>query len=455
MRPKGLGNYRAALGVYSSMRRGAAFVFLCCAAFGQGSQDDPLTAKLSAISQARSEGRSADAVALREDARRLLDAVPVGAPQFGGWVQAVAQLYSEGGWTARARVVLQAALDRTGRLGATSAARVQLLTAIAASWQSDQNLPKAVEYLEKAMAAQEQAPEESQRLRGPVYVRSLRSGLDPVSDLYQRLLGLQQELGHPDAVAALRVKLRELAAKRGDRQLALYLEGEERFGEAAAIYKRAAEQAASPQESIDLLQSLASVLERDEKFDEAIAAQQQVIARSEDREANNARQTLAQILQQAGHTEEAGAVYREMLAGKNGEGQLQLLAMYANFLASTNRGAQAITMLKEYQPSGGRRSEWEETVLFNAMANCARSLGDTEQTAKYEALMRTRQRELAEALPVEENLVLKAQSAANEGRVDEAFGFAMRALTENRDEIGSQIPSIAAVMASKRRDAFR
>src|SRR5437899_1468991 len=205
MRPKRLGNYRLALGVYSSMRRGAAFVILCCAAFGQ---DDPLTAKLSVISQARSEGRFADAVALREDARRLLDVVPVGAPQFGGWAQAVAQLYSEGGWTARARAVLQAALDRTGRLGATSGARVRLLTAMASSWQSDQNLPKAVEYLERAVAAQEAGPAESQRLRGPIYIRSLHSGLDPVSDLYQRLLGLQQELGHPDAVAALRVKLR-------------------------------------------------------------------------------------------------------------------------------------------------------------------------------------------------------------------------------------------------------
>jgi tetratricopeptide (TPR) repeat protein len=439
------------------MRRGAELVFLCCAAFGQGSQDDPVQSKLSAIPKARSEGRFADAVALREDVRRLLDVVPVSSPRFAGWALAVAQSYTEVGWTARARAVLQAAVERTGSLGVTSPARVQLLAAIATSWQEDQNLPKAVEYLERAEAARallHDVPHSGSRIRQ----ESFGAEAFFARELYERLSGLQQQLGHPDAAAEWKRKLRDLAAKQGDRELAQHFEREEQFGEAAAIYRRAVQQAATPQEAIEMLQSLAGVLERDERFDEAIAAQRQAIARSENREqAAGARQALAQTLQQAGRTEEAEAVYQEILTVSSGESQLPTLAMYANFLSSTNRGPQALALLKGVETSGALRTEWEDTVLYGALANCSRGLGQDEQAAKYETLIRAKHpalRSELDTLPCGDELFEKAESAVREGRAGEAFDLAVRALDaarrwENRDEIGWQIPLIAAGITAK------
>src|SRR5260370_19545310 len=134
-----------------------------------------------------------------------------------------------------------------------------------------------------------------------------------------------------------------------------------------------------------------------------------------------------------------------------------MVTTYANFLSSTNRSAQALAMLKEVQARSPRMSAWDEPNLFSAMANCARGLGDTEQTAKYEALIRAKQTagpDMLVDVPLPDDLFQKAESAANEGRLDEAFALATRALdaagrSENRDEIGVQIPSTAAVMASE------
>uniref|UniRef100_Q029M5 Tetratricopeptide TPR_4 n=1 Tax=Solibacter usitatus (strain Ellin6076) TaxID=234267 RepID=Q029M5_SOLUE len=424
----------------------AAFAYLCCAAFGQASEVDPVQAKLAAISRARAEGRFAETVRLREEARRLLDVLPPDSPQFAGWTEMVAQVYNEAGWTARARGMLQAALDRTGTLGATIPARFQLLTAIATSWQENHNLPKAVEYLEKAVAAS--------------HFQHGNSGgeWNATRELYERLAALQQQLGHPNASAEWKRKLRDLAAQAGDRELARHFEQEEQFGQAAAIYRRALQHAATPQEASELLQNLAGALQLDEKFDEAIAAQRQAIARSEDREqATGARQVLAQILQQAGRAEEAEAVYQEILAGGSGDGQLPALAMYANFLASTKRGPQALAMLKSFEASGARTTAWGHTVLFSALANCSRSIGQDEEAAKYEALIRAKPAELVPqlaAMPSGDELFQQAESAAKAGRTGESFELAMQALdairrAENRDQIGWQIPAIAAAMTEK------
>jgi tetratricopeptide (TPR) repeat protein len=133
-----------------------------------------------------------------------------------------------------------------------------------------------------------------------------------------------------------------------------------------------------------------------------------------------------------------------------------MLAMYANFLASTNRGAQAIAMLKAVESNGSPQAAWEETMLFGALANCARSMGQGEEAAKYEALIRAKHAGAIPEIevPVGDDLFQKAETAAKEGRPGEAFDLAMRALdatrrSENRQEFGWQIVPIAAAMKAK------
>ncbi len=458
----------------------AVCLLITCAAYGQFRQDDPLLSSVTAIFKAREQGRFTDAATLRENARTLLERLPVDAPQFGGFVQSVAQLYSGGGRTAQARGVLQSALDRAP---VTSPVRIQLLTSISDSWRQDRNLLKAADYLEKAVAVLELAPATPPptppvaghwfRVDGPPLLMtdgkfSRRAGQDTsLSPLYQRLADLQQQLGHPDAVAALHVKMRALAAKSGDRALASYLEQQGQLAQAAAMYKISAERAATAQEAASALQSLANIYVRQENFADAAAAQQQAIARLEAagtpdmrNQATGARQTLARFLEQAGHVEQADAVYQGLLAQGGAEQHLQLLVNYARFLSSTQRSAQATALLKEFQASHSTLQPWEESGLYSALSNMARASGDSKKSDEYLAALRARQPQQPDSAgqPSLESLFQKALSAASAGKAGEAFALAMQAMdaaprSQNRDQVGWQVPSIASSLSAGRETA--
>ena len=473
MKPNRFGNYGAFLGVYRSMVRGAVFLLVCSAGLGQVRQDDPLQAKLTAIYKARTEGRLTDAASMREEVRTMLEHLPADAPQFGGWVQSVAQLYADGGRTSQARAVWKAALERTG-----GSQRIQLLTSLAESWRQDRNLPKAAEYLEKAVAAQEVAPKDQPKpaLGGQVMIISglqarqgrfyRPSGPEAnLNSLYQRLSELQQQLGHPELVAALNVKMRAVAAKGGDETLASYFEQQGQLGEAAAVFKGMAERSGNPLEAANALQSLANIYVRQENFADAAGAQQQAIARLEAAgspdlrgQATAARQTLAQFLQQAGRTDQADAVYQDLVARSGADQQTQVLLNYAGYLSSTQRGAQAMVLLKAFETSHPTLQPWEETSLYYGLENAARVLGDTKKAEEYMATLHARQPpDVADQVALDA-LFQKAQSAAGAGRSAEAFDLAMQALdaapwAQNREGIGWQVPSIASSLSTRKDSA--
>jgi tetratricopeptide (TPR) repeat protein len=434
-------------------------------------QNDALRARLQAIDRARSAGEFSQVAALREEARRRLESLPADAPEFGGLAQSVARLYSSGARTAQARAILQRAADRT-----TGQARIELLTGIADLWRQDRALRKAVEYLHQAVAAQEAAPSQpTTQLNAAMFVsisgvqsRQVRffSGRDTnLKNLCWQMAELEQQLGHPAAAAGWHRKLRDMAEKAGGDELALFLQQTGQLAEALALRQSALERAASPEEEASQLQQLAALYLRMGRVDDAVAAQQRAIGRMESvageagRQANGAREWLAQILQQAGRTPQADAVYREVLARAPADDRARLFNNYASYLVSTQRWAQALAVLKEFQESGVALKPWEESSMYRTMSNAAAASGNARQAGEFHVRAEAASRQGAENVtlvrPQLDTLLGKAQAAAGAGKIDDAMALAMQALgiasnAPNREQIGWAIPPIVSLMASRK-----
>ena len=481
MKPDRSGNYRAWHGVYRFMFRGAAYLLAACAAFGQVRVNDPLQAKLAAIYQARTEGRFSDAAVLREEARRALEGLPADAPQFAAWVRSVAQLYASGARTVQARAVLENALGRIGGLSVTSQVRIDLLSALAESWRQDRALLRAREYLAKAIAAQEAAPPQPANASrvgggvvassGPFFSVRGKISLGPgvgLSNFYREMAELERELGHPAEAAAWTAKLRAMAAKGGDDELASFFEQQGQLDEAARVRKAALERAVTAEQAVTQLEDLARIYERQERADDAVAAQQQAIARMESGGEDlrgrvwNARENVARILQQAGRTDAAAAMYEDLLARGPAEQRLRIACNYATFLAASQRDAQAWTVLRDFQANHGALEPQEESAIYYAMANVARAGGDNKKAAEYQALAGVRQQGStpdAVARSQFDGLLQQAQAAAGEGRTGDAFALAMQALdaagrSPNRESISWMVPSIATGLAGHKETAL-
>jgi hypothetical protein len=472
--------YKSVICKPKSLIRSTLFLLLGCAVFGQARPNDSLPAKLQAINQALSEGDYSAAAELREEARRRLESLSVDTPEFGGWAQSVARLYSSGARTAQARAILKSALDRTGILPASSQVRIDLLTNIADLWRQDRNLLKAAEYLRKAVSAQEMAPPRA-AANPPVSMAVFSSGVQSrgvrfysgpeatLKNLYRQLAELEQQLGHPEAAAGWNSKLRALSSKGGPEELASFLEQAGQLAEAAAVRTSAVERATSPDEEAAQLQRLAGLYQRLERVDDAVAAQQQAIARMEAsgsdlrNQAAGARQALARIYQQAGKLQQADAVYLDLFAQAPADQQVRLVTDFSNYLISTQRAAQALAVLNEFRGRGGPLHPWEEASFYYTMANAARASGNNEQAEEYQARGRALSQEASPRVappvsPQIDTLLQKAQEAATTGNTDEAFGLAMRAIdaasrAPNRDQIGWTIPSIVVTMTNRKASA--
>jgi tetratricopeptide (TPR) repeat protein len=440
---------------------------LGCTVLAQSRAEDPLQPKILAVYQARTDGRFADAAAFREEARLTLESLPAESPQFGEWARSIAQLYASGGRTVQARAVLEGALGRAG----TNAGRIDLLIALADSWRQDRSLKRAAEYLAKAIAAREAAPPRPAAAARPgtgvvsfsgqwFSARLGRFDGADLDTLYRQMAELEQQMGHPQAVANWNAKLRALAVKGGDEELASYLEQHGQLDEAAGMHKAALERAGTAEQAVTQLEGLARIYERQERFADAVAAQQQVIARLEaggselSSQAWAARETLARILQGAGRLEAADAVHQDLLARGPAEQQARLAANYAGFLVSTGRAGRALQVLEEFQASHRTLAPGDETALEFAMANAARSAGNVQLAEEY----RARAKAMAAERSAEnmagrqlDDMFERAQSAANAGRSEEAFVLAMQAIdsashTQYRESVTWRVPSIATTL---------
>ncbi len=212
-------NWTRLPGVYNTMQRiSLVTVFSLVAAAQPLMQQDPLDTAIQAVWQSRTQGNFEGAGAAREQARALLQRVPVDSPRFAGWVQQVAQIYQASGWNAKARAILEESLTRAAPLGDSHPSRLAILNALGESWRQDGNLLKAVGFLEQAAASQATAPppataqivHRAVMFSGKFFSYDGSPSPDPNGGAlyaYTRLAELYRQLGRPDAVAAIAVKI--------------------------------------------------------------------------------------------------------------------------------------------------------------------------------------------------------------------------------------------------------
>jgi hypothetical protein len=396
--------------------RCALLCVLCCLTVLAQAPRQALDLSFEAYRTAHAEGRFDEAAARRDDARALLNRTPVEAPQFVSWAQQVVQLYQGAGMNVQARTILQEALARAGKLGESHPTRIMLLNMLADSWQQDGSLLKYVAYLEQAIAAQEaaravKAPAPaaeagSQWFNSRVTVTGCcQSRFEAVPNTtypYQRLGDAYQRLGRPEAVAGVVAKMRALV-KNNDSELAAFYEWQGQFDEAAAIYRKRAEQASSPQEAAGFLQRVSNLYAREQRHAAAAATLQQAVAGLEasgNPQAHDQttwmRQNIVNLMRQAGQTGLADQNNRQLLAERQDYRAFHADLPVVNF------------------PNG--------------------------------------------KVPIGEELA-RAQSAAREGKVDDAFTLGLHAIdaasgAADRQEISWEVPSIANAMVQRKQPAL-
>jgi len=470
--------------IYSTMHRVPLFLVCSLAALAQPSpqtppQQNPLDTAIQAVWQARTNGRFEEAAAAREQARAQLRRASVDSPRFTEWVYQVMQLYRHSNLNAHARAVLQESLARTGPLGDSHPSHIAMLSALGDSWRQDGNLLKAAEYLEKAAAAHTATPLAAAAqgaTRGVIFF-SNRTSYDGFANggyfgsailAYSQLADLYRQLGRPDAVAAIAVKVRTLASN-DEMALARFYEQHGQIEEAAAIYKKLAEQSADPQAKTNAWQSLANLDALQEHYTDAIAATQQAIAAVQSSDDSGMRspalyQNLACYMGQAGLLDQGDQVYRQLLQqNRDGPQEAQVLGMYAQYLRDTKRGAQGETLLKDYLAGGVNLDPQQKAnILFN-LANLAQGMGDSNAADEYRQAGQALQPQppappLGQVRIGEE--LQKAQAAVNRQRLDDAYALALDALdaaaaaqAADGQQAGWLVPQIAHALAANKEPA--
>ncbi len=464
------------------MRRGILFLLCTALAPAQDRQVDPFERAVQSYQAARAQGSFGEAAARREEAHALLVETRVDSPQFANRVQQTQQLYQNSGRRAQARAVVQEAVARAKSLGDSHPIRIQLLNMLADSWQSDGNLLKALVHREQALAALEAAPPGS--TQAAVYAnlsggQVARTGLfsrisswQPIAGIpfqYQQLAELYRQLGRPDAAARVMAKVPSLILN-DPKALAAFYGSQGNFDEAVKLYRKQSEQAAvNPQaqiwEVVGPLQSIAALYQRQERWDDAAAALGEAASRMEASgtpqafiQAVNIRLNLANLLQQAGRTQNADQVYQTLFSESSNETQAQVLQAYADHLSTTNRAGQGEQLLRTYLAGHSDLQPWQETNLLSALARAAGGAGHNTLADEYRRAVKEKQSALQPPQKSDRPMigpdVEKASAAVNAGHLDEGVSLASQAIAsasvaQDGEQISWQVPSIASILATK------
>lgn len=440
--------------------------FLCIGvSWAQPPAMNPVDAAIQAVysSQVRFGPMVGDPT-LRDAARQALADAPIDSPQYGSWAHAISRFYGNG---LQARAVLEEALARTESLPKNSVIRITLLTAMSDWWQQDRNLLQALSYAEQVMELGPALAPPSRNVMPRTLAVSGRLGVGGSngSFAYQRVADLYRRLGRPDEIAALTAKL----AAQGNNAMLLesLYEREGKLDEAEKILQNEVQQAANPQESVGRYQALSSFYRQHQRYDDAVTALQQAISAASSIPARGGlgqnfwlRQDLAGLLQQAGKTDAADAVYQQLLSdaqSTQGNMYTQTLSIYANYLGSTNRAQQGETLLNNYV-SSAHLEPWEQINVFGTLSNLAARSGDQEAASKYRKQSQAIQHEMNTQVVTPQQGVMisetlqKASTAANAGKIDDAFTLVLEAIGEapsarDRFALVSQASNVAFMMA--------
>ena len=466
-------------GRLSRMRWGLVSVIWPVLALAQVPQNEQIEAVARAYDAAHNEGRFDQASARREEAHALVARLPVTDPMFDNWVQRVARLYESGGWSVKARMVVEEALARAEALGESNPTRINLLNRVADYWLQDRNLLKSLVYRQKAVAAMEAAPPEPAPSKAPVLQRQqvfatravMISGPNssfisvpgrPNAQAYSQLADLYQQLGRPKEAAAVLSRMRSHGEAAS---VASFYERRGELDEAAAVYKKQAEEPGMNQQ-VAALQSLAGMYQREGKFGDATAALQQSIAMlnaAGTPEARNQtiwlRQELARNLQRAGDTASADAIYQQLLdENKNAQTgyYLQVLTQYANYLASTKRPEQGESILKDYLASHANLSPVEQGNALFSLSTVSRIAGKSQLAEEYQTAGREKigVQNAPEQISVMKDFQ-KAEAAVQADRLDEAVDLTFQAMenstrAHDREQIVWLAPQVARALTAKK-----
>jgi tetratricopeptide (TPR) repeat protein len=387
------------------------------AAVAQWRPQDPINAAIQDCYRLRGEGNYDAAVAKREEARALFDRSPVDAPQFVTWLNGVSQMYEQAGKTAEVRSILEAALARGNRLPDAHPMRAMLLNMLAGNWQRDGSLLKAAAYLEQAMAVVDAVP-----------VAAYRSGPRPdATYIYQQLANLYRQLGRPEAADAVVAKVQARLRSNPSALASFYMQ-QGQLDEAEAVYKQLSDQARNPQDAINALQSLANVYQQEGRADDAVTTLQHAIAVAQGAGAGQAswlRQQVAGWLQQAGRNDQADQTYQQLLSDPEAD-QYQAVTSYVRYLSSTKRAGQGAKLLTDYLASHSDLNPGQEASALDFLAMIA---GDPKRAEEF-------RRAAAEKWPRPLTLapnsigedIGAAETAASEGRLDDAYSLCLHAI---------------------------
>jgi tetratricopeptide (TPR) repeat protein len=425
-----------------------------------------------------SSGRLEEAARFRDRAYALLQKAAADNPGFAGWAQQIAASYRDAGFGSKGRAVLQEALGRTARQGEATTGNAALLGALGDAWQREANLLTALGYLERAAAAEAAAPPPVPPAKGTrgVFISGAYSyqpitGAIPMAAVsrYNQLADLYRRLGRPDAAAAVQTRIQALLA--GDpMSLARSYEQQGKFDEAAAIYRKFAESASDPWISAMALQALAMLDARQQQWGDAVDAMEKAIAaaQSSDKQAVRnqtlwMRNNLAGYLKSAGKPDQADQLMQQLIQDTQGQPEeTQVLFMYSEYLMGSNRGTQADNVLQQYLTNHPNLPPGQRSGVYSQLANVAMRSGNQKQGAEYQKqaqALRPPQEsggasgEGPDLRPTIADDLQKADAAANQRRMDEAYDLAVRAVdmapqAKDGQQAGWRIPQIARQLVS-------
>ena len=458
------------------MHRVAGFFILASALAAQPQPGNPFDTQMQAYWTTQRDGTCQESAAARTGLRNTLDTITPTDQRFVGAVESVAQLYQSGGRALEARVIVERALTRMGTGG--SAARATLLIHLADLWEQDRNLLQAVSYREQAVAILEKLPPAATQpeapmqrtgvayasravisarpvmingpMMGGVYNGSFGSAgsFAAVPNLqypYQRLAQTYRQLGRPDKVAEVNAKVAALL-KDNQAALASWYQSEGRSEDAAALYKKLAEQPGDPQQRASAWENLAGVYQNQQQLTQAAAAMRSAIAAVDSAggsdTANRAiwmRQRLAMILNQAGDTKGADQVFAQLLSEQGSN--LQVINAYANHLSTTKRAGEAEAMLKQYLAAHPDLEPHEQANLLFQLANAARVSGQSDKAEEYQRAAAEKAGNVSSSAPDNGvgrvlQVLSEAQRDAMAGKLDQAYELALSVIASSDTRSG-------------------